>query len=167
MDVEVLGHLGHRYYSRGARVLRDASPAQLAELVAEVCSVSGSDDPSWWTSLVVSRTDVPDGLELVVAPGTGYVALAWTGTQQRSLNPDPFTDAPLLARDGADDPPMYWRRNSYLPSGTAKAAVAQYLATGRQPSSVQWQTYGWDVHQLPDWLTAEMPEYEFFHLIEQ
>ena len=163
MDVHVLGHVGKRYFRRREWMLRDPSPNQVTGLLAELCAPL--DDPEWWNQGLVGPVDGPDGVEFVVAPGTGYVALSWTGTAQRSLNPQPFADAPLLPNDGADDPLLYWPRSSFLHPADAKKALAEHISTGEQPKSVQWQPWGWEVRQLPLWLKPEMPEYGAFHLI--
>ncbi len=163
-DIEVLRRVGRRYYRPGDRVLRQPSPAEVADLLDDLCLPDV--DPEWWNHGVVGYADALDGVEFVVAPRTGYVALAWTGTAERSLNPEPFADAPLLVDNGDNDPPMYWPRSAYLSPAEAKRALAEHIATGAQPTCVQWQPWGFEVRQLPRWLKPEMPEYGAFHLIE-
>lgn len=163
MDIQVLGHVGKRYFHRGEWVLKDSSPAQAADLLTELCTPF--EDARWWNQPLIGHVGAGDGVEFVVAPGTGYVALYWTGTAERSLNPQPFADAPLLPDDGDDDPLLYWPRSSFLHPADAKRALAEHIATGQQPRSVQWQPWGWEVRQLPLWLKPEMPEYGAFHLI--
>ena len=164
VDVQVLGHVARRYFDRTERVLNDPSPAELADLLTELCTPG--DDPRWWTHATLAQVGTVDGVVVMVAPLTGYVALSWTGTAERSLNPRPFADAPLLPENGDNDPPMYWPRSSYLSPDDAKKALAQHIVTGAQPTNVQWQPWGWEVRQLPRWLKPEMPEYSGFHLIE-
>ncbi|WP_198047018.1 Imm1 family immunity protein [Kutzneria sp. 744] len=91
--------------------------------------------------------------------------MSWTGTAERSLNPKPFADAPLLPRDGADDPLVYYPRSAYLPAEEAKKALTEHIVTGAQPTCVQWQPWGWEVRELPVWLTPDMSEYPAFRLI--
>ncbi|MEV6607153.1 Imm1 family immunity protein [Kutzneria sp. NPDC051319] len=163
MDIQVMGHVGRRYVDRGEQVVHDPSPAVITNLLAELCAVD--EDPEWWNDGVIGKVGAVDGVGFVVAPVTGYVALSWTGTAERSLNPKPFDDAPLLPRDGADDPLVYYPRSAYLPAEEAKKALAEHIVTGAQPTCVQWQPWGWEVRELPVWLTPEMPEYPAFHLI--
>jgi hypothetical protein len=47
----------------------------------------------------------------------------------------------------------------------AKKALAEHIATGAKPTSVQWQPWSWEVRELPHWLEPDMPEYSAFHLI--
>jgi hypothetical protein len=164
MDVELLGHLGLNSFGRGERVFHRPSPEQLEELLAEVCATS--DDRRWWTNVNLGDVNGSDGVQVVVDRLTGYVALSWTGTGERSLNPEPFDDAPLLPDNWDNDPPMYWPRSAYLPAELAKRALAEHIATGAQPTCVQWQPWGFEVRQLPRWLKPEMPEFAGFHLIE-
>ncbi|MEV6606353.1 Imm1 family immunity protein [Kutzneria sp. NPDC051319] len=163
VDIEVLRRVGRRYYRPGDRVLRQPGPAEVADLLDELCRPD--EDPEWWNHGVVGRSDADDGVEFMVAPLTGYVALSWTGTAERSLNPEPFADAPLLPDNNDNDPPLYWPRSSYLPPAEAKKALAEHIVTGAQPTCVTWQPWGFEVRQLPDWLKPEMPEYSGFHLI--
>ena len=164
VDVQVLGYIGNKYFDRDQRVLHDPSPADLADLVTELCAAS--DDSRWWTHATLGRVGAVDGVVVVVAPITGYVALSWTGNASRSLNPQPFDDAPLLPNDGDDDPLLFWPRSAYLPAAEAKKALAEHIVTGAQPTSVQWQPWGWEVRALPDWLEPDMAEFGAFHLIE-
>ena len=163
IDIQVLRTVGRRYYSPGDRVLHQPSAAEVADLLMELCEPS--DDPEWWNHGVVGGPGAPDGVEFMVAPLTGYVALSWTGTAERSLNPNPFADAPLLPDNADDDPPVYWPRSAYLPPVEAKKALAEHIVTGAQPTGVQWQPWGFEVRQLPRWLKSDMPEYSGFHLI--
>lgn len=163
MDIQVLGRVGRHYVRRGERVLHDPGPAEVADLLTELCTPD--EDPEWWNQGVVGYVGAKDGVEFVVAPVTGYVALGWTGTEERSLNPKPFADAPLLCRDGADDPLLYWPRSAYLAPVEAKKALAEHLVTGIQPKSVRWQPWSWEVRELPGWLEPDMPEHGAFHLI--
>ncbi|MBB5897043.1 hypothetical protein [Kutzneria kofuensis] len=135
----------------------------MADLLTELCAVD--DDPEWWNHAVIGRPDAKDGVEFIVAPVSGYIALSWTGTAERSLNPHPFADAPLLPDSGDDDPLIYWPRSAYLHPDDAKKALAEHIVTGAQPTNVQWQPWGWEVRELPGWLTPDMPEYPAFHLI--
>lgn len=164
MDIQVTGRVGQRYVRPGERLLRQPSAAELAELLTEL--TTPYEDPRWWTHATLGHVDGNDGVEFVVAPGTGYVTLSWTGTGERSLNAAPFADAPLLPVSGDDDPLLYWPRTAYLPTAEAKRALAEHVATGVQPTGVRWQPWGFEVRQLPDWLTPDMPEYSGFHLIE-
>lgn len=164
VDIQVLGYVGQRYVDRGQRVLHDPSPAEMADLLSELCAAS--DDPRWWTHATLGRVGAVDGVVVVVAPITGYVALSWTGNASRSLNPQPFDDAPLLPNNGDDDPLLYWPRSAYLPADLAKHALAEHLATGAQPTGVLWQPFSWEVRSLPDWLEPDMEEFAAFHLIK-
>jgi hypothetical protein len=163
MDIEVLGHVGRHYVRRGEQVLLDPTAAEVARLLAELCTPD--DDPEWWNQPVVGHVGATDGVEFVVAPISGYVALYWTGTAERSLNPEPFADAPLLPNDGADDPLVFWPRSSFIAPDDAKRALAEHIATGMKPMSVQWQPWSWEVRELPRWLEPGMPEYGAYHLI--
>ena len=164
MDLQVLGHVGRGYVGRGERVLHDPAPAEVADLLTELCTPD--EDPRFWNQPVIGYVGATDGVEFIVAPETGYVALYWTGTAERSLNPQPFADAPLLPDNGGgDDPELYWPRSAYISSGDAKKALAEHIVTGAQPTNVQWQPWGWEVRELPRWLKPEMPEYSGFHLI--
>jgi hypothetical protein len=165
VDVQLLGHVGLTYYRRRENVLRQPSPAQVAALLDEVCATS--DHPAWWTNVNVGDPDGVDGVQVVVSPQTGYVALMWTGTGERSLNPHPFADAPLEPDNWDDDPLVYWPRSSFLAPADAKRAIAEHIETGVQPTSVLWQPWGFEVLRLPDWLTPDMPEYSSFHLITE
>ena len=164
VDIQVLRRVNRRYYRPGDRVLRQPTPAEVADLLTELCTPD--DDPRWWNHPVIGHVGAMDGVEFIVAPETGYVALYWTGTAERSLNPQPFADAPLLPDSGDNDPLMYWPRSAYISSSDAKKALAEHIVTGAQPTNVQWQPWGWEVRQLPRWLKPEMPEYSGFHLIE-
>jgi hypothetical protein len=164
MDVQVLRRVGRKYYRPGDRVLRQPSAAEIADLLTELCAPSG--DPEWWNHGVLGRPDADDGVEFMVAPLTGYVALMWTGTAERSLNPQPFADAPLLPDNADDDPLMFWPRSAYLSPAAGKRALAEHVVTGVRPTSVGWQPWGWEVRELPRWLKPDMPEYSAFHLIE-
>jgi Immunity protein Imm1 len=163
MDIQVLGWVGRGYVRRGEWVLRQPSPAEVDALLTELCTPYS--DPRWWNQPVIGHADAKDGVEFVVAPSTGYIALYWTKTAQRSLNPQPFPDAPLLPDDADDDPLLYWPRSAYLPPADAKKALAEHVATGKQPTCVDWQPWGWEVRALPPWLKPDMPEYDAFHLI--
>jgi Immunity protein Imm1 len=163
VDIEVLGRVRREYFCPGEWVLHQPNPVEVAALLDELCAPSG--DERFWNNPVVSHVDATDGVEFVVAPLTGYVALYWTQTAQRSLNPHPFPDAPLLPSSGDDDPMLYWPRSSYLHPADAKKALVEHLVTGRQPTCVAWQPWGWEVHEFPLWLNEDMPEYPYFHLI--
>ncbi|EWM16478.1 hypothetical protein KUTG_06782 [Kutzneria sp. 744] len=163
VDVQVLGRVGRAYFDRGERVLHDPGPADVADLLTELCAPS--DDPRWWTHATLAHGGAVDGVVVVVDPLTGYVALSWTGTAERSLNPEPFDDAPLLPENGDNDPPMYWPRSAYLRPAEARKALAEHIVTGAQPTGVRWQPWGFEVQQLPHWLKPEMPECSGFHLI--
>ena len=164
VDIQVTGRVGQRYVRPGERLLRDPSAAEVAELLTEL--TTPYEDPRWWTHATLGHIDGVDGVEFVVAPDTGYVTLSWTGNGERSLNPDPFADAPLLPVSGDDDPMLYWPRSAYVSHVDAKEALAEHVVTGRQPTCVAWQPWGWEVRALPDWLKPEMPEYAGFHLIK-
>ena len=163
-DIEVLRSVGRRYYRTGDWVLHAPSPAEVADLLAELCRPD--EDPERWNHGVLGRPDANDGVEFMVAPVTGYVALSWTGTAERSLTPHPFKDAPLLVDNNDNDPLMYWPRSAYLPPAEAKKALAEHIVTGAQPTCVQWQPWGFEVRQLPYWLEPDMPEFAGFHLID-
>ena len=163
VDIQVLRRVGRRYYRPGDRVLHQPSPAEVTDLLDELCRPD--EDPEWWNHGVVGRPDANDGVEFMVAPLTGHVALMWTGTAERSLNPHPFKDAPLLMDNNDNDPPMYWPRSAYLSPVDAKKALAEHIVTGAQPTNVQWQPWGWEVRERPRWLKPHMPEYPAFHLI--
>jgi hypothetical protein len=163
MDIQVLGRVGRKHFDRDDRVLRDPGPEELADLVTELCTPY--PDSRWWTHATVGHLGAVDGLVVVVAPVTGYVALEWTGDETRSSNPQPFPDAPLLPDNGDDDPHLYWPRSAYLPAAKAKKALAEHLVTGKKPTSVLWQPWAWEVRERPRWLKPEMPEYDAFHLI--
>lgn len=163
VEIQVLGYVERQYVRRGEQVLHDPTQAEVAALLTRLCTPD--EDPEWWNSPLVGHVGAGDGVEFVVAPVTGYVALYWTGTAERSLNPTPFADAPLLCNDGADDPLIYWPRSAYLAPEDAKKALAEHIATGVKPASVQWQPWSWECRELPGWLEPDMPEYSGFHLI--
>lgn len=109
-------------------------------MLDELCTPSG--DERRWNQPVLSRAGATDGVEFVVAPLTGYVALYWTATMERSLNPRPFPDAPLLPltpNNADDDPMLFWPRSAYLSPVAAKKALAEHIVTGAQPQGVHWQ----------------------------
>jgi hypothetical protein len=164
VDILVEGHIGRRYYDLGDRVLHDPSPGELTELLTELCTPY--EDSRWWTHAILGHVDAKDAVQIVVAPQSGYIALSWTGTAERSLNPHPFVDAPLLPDSGDDEPLIYWPRSSFIPAVEARKALAEHIATGVQPTCVQWQPWGWEVRERPIWLEPDMPEYGAFHLID-
>jgi hypothetical protein len=163
VDIQVLGHVGRQYVRRDEWVLRDPGPVQVDNLLTELCAPA--EDPRWWNQPLVGHLGAKDGVEFVVAPVTGYVALYWTGTAERSLNPKPFADAALVPDIGDDDPAIYWPRSAFIAPEDAKKALAEHIATGVKPTSVQWQPWSWEVRELPHWLEPDMPEYSAFHLI--
>ncbi len=163
MDIDVLGHVGRHYVRRGERVLRDPGPVEVDELLAELCAPY--QDPRSLTHANLGRVGAKDGVEFLVAPETGYVALYWTGTAERSLNPTPFADAALVPDSGDDDPLIYWPRSAFIAPEDAKKALAEHIVTGVKPTSVQWQPWSWEVRELPHWLEPDTPEYSAFHLI--
>ena len=60
-DIQVLGYIGRHNVDRGERVLHEPSPAEVADLLTELCTPS--DDPRWWNQPLVAHVGATDGVD--------------------------------------------------------------------------------------------------------
>ncbi|GAA3848056.1 hypothetical protein GCM10022243_12690 [Saccharothrix violaceirubra] len=150
--MEFLEHIAGRYYGLGEWVA--STPEEVRTAVEAMFARQGDRVR---TKAAIGRVGESTGLGVLVDPATGYVALHWC-LEEHSLNPEPFPDAPLIPDDGDDDPLHFWMRDAYVSEVVARRAIGEYLATGGRPTSVGWQPWGWEVHELPEWLDDEERE---------
>lgn len=93
-------------------------------------------------------------LRIAVDDETGYSALEWSGpvtdAGRHSLNPEPFTDAPVLPSD-LDDETFYWMRNAFVSAEDAEQAIREYVQTGQRPTVISWQEQCWAMDERGSW----------------